>query len=135
MQYCDDAYAAMLLTMTLSANREEYARPLTTLESRKLDASARSGPARTLGHLMGMDISGLMQLLRISEEEAYRIFTLLNRSVQLTYSLEGFMRQGIEVITQFDERYPQRLARRMGESAPPERMWSVRYPSAKLARL
>ena len=119
MQYCDDAYAAMLLTMTLSANREEYARPLTTLEYRKLDASARAGSARTLGHLLGMDISGLMQILRISEEEAYRIFTLLNRSVQLTYSLEGFMHQGIEVITQFDERYPQRLTRRMGDAAPP----------------
>ena len=119
MHYCDDAYAAMLLTLALTANREEYARPLSTQEFRRLDAAVRQSPARSPGKLLGLDISGLMQLLGISEEEAYRIFTLLNRSVQLTYSLEGFMRAGIEVITQYDERYPRRLTLRLGEAAPP----------------
>ena len=119
MQYCDDAYAAMLLTMALSANREEYARPLSTQEFRRLTAAVRASSARSPGHLLGLDISGLMPLLGISEEEAYRIFTLLNRSVQLTYSLEGFLQQGIEVITQYDERYPRRLTVRLGEAAPP----------------
>ena len=119
MQYCDDAYAAMLLTMALSPNREEYARPLTTQEYRRLDLMVRSGSARTPGRLLGKDISGLMQLLGVSEEEAYRIFTLLSRSVQLTYTLEGFLRQGIDAVTQFDDRYPTRLSHRMGESAPP----------------
>ena len=119
MQYCDDAYAVMLLTMALTANREEYARPLSTQEFRRLDAAVRASELRSPGKLLGLDISGLMQQLGITEEEAYRIFTLLNRSVQLTYSLEGFLEQGIEVVTQYDRRYPRRLILRLGEAAPP----------------
>ena len=119
MLYCDDAYAVMLLTMALTANREEYARPLSTQEFRRLDAAVRASDLRSPGRLLGVDISGLMQRLNITEEEAYRIFTLLNRSVQLTYSLEGFLQQGIEVITEYDRRYPRRLSLRLGEAAPP----------------
>ena len=49
----------------------------------------------------------------ISEEEAYRIYTLLNRSVQLSYTVENHLRQGIEVVTCYDDEYPQRLKRRI----------------------
>ena len=43
MNYTDDGYAAMLLTMALSPDREEYARPLSTQEYRALAGAARSG--------------------------------------------------------------------------------------------
>ena len=119
MQYCDDAYAAMLLTLALSPDREEYARPLSTQEFRRLDAGLRACDLPGPGRLLGMDISGLMQLLRIPEDEALRLFTLLNRSVQLTYALESFLQEGIELLTQYDERYPRRLVQRLGETAPP----------------
>ena len=119
MQHCDDAYAAMLLTLSLSADREEFAHPLSTAEFRALDADLRENTGRGPGQLLGKDISGIMQLLQTPEPEALRLFTLLNRSVQLTYILESFADDNIEVITQYDSRYPRRLLQRLGESAPP----------------
>ncbi|MBR6767211.1 MAG: DNA-processing protein DprA [Clostridia bacterium] len=119
MYYSDDAFAAMLLTMALSPNREEYARPFSVQEFRRLEEAVRTSALHSLGRLLNMDIGGLMMYLGISEEEAYRIFTLLNRSVQLTYGLEGFVKDGIEVVTIYDEDYPRRLSRKMKHSAPP----------------
>lgn len=119
MRYSDDSFAAMLLTMALSPNRAEYARPLSTAEYRQLELQVASVPEGRMGRLLGLDISGLMRFLRIPEEEAYRIFVLLNRGVQLSYALEGFLKKGIEVVSLFDESYPDRLKRRMRESAPP----------------
>lgn len=119
MFYSDDAFAAMLLTMALSPNREEYARPYSVQEFRKLEECVRASSKRQVGRLLNMDISGLMMHLDISEEEAYRIFTLLNRGVQLTYALEGFLKDGIEVVTIYDKDYPRRIKRKMGIAAPP----------------
>lgn len=119
MFYSDDAFATMLLTMALSPNREEYARPYSVQEFKKLEECVRSSSKRQLGRLLNMDISGLMMYLNISEEEAYRIFTLLNRGVQLTYALEGHLKEGMEVVTIHDEDYPRRIKRKMGISAPP----------------
>lgn len=119
MFYSDDAFATMLLTMALSPNREEYARPYSVQEFRKLEECVRASGRRQIGRLLNMDISGLMMHLGVSEEEAYRIFTLLNRGVQLTYALEGYLKEGIEVVTIYDEEYPRRIKRKMGVSAPP----------------
>lgn len=119
MYQSDDAFATMLLTMALSPNRAEYARPLSTSEFRKISERVAASSAERLGGLMGVDISGLMQLLDLSEEEAYRVFTLLNRGVQLTYALEGFESRGIEAASLFDPAYPERLRRRMDAQCPP----------------
>lgn len=119
MGHTDDAYAAMLLTMALSPNKEEYARPLSTAEFRRFEAAARESQYRGIGRLLDMDISGLMIYLGLSEEEAYRAFTLLHRGVQLSYALEGFAAEGIEVVTQYDAGYPERLRRKLGAGAPP----------------
>ena len=119
MNHNDDAYATMLLTMALSPNREEYARPLGTQEFRRLTDAVHMAGMRGPGKLLGMDISGLMAYLNLTEEEGYRAFTLLNRTVQLSYALEAHLRAGIDVVTLFDADYPQRLARRLGEAAPP----------------
>lgn len=119
MNYSDNAFATMLLTMALSPNREEYARPYSVQEFRKLEEMVRASNLHQLGRLLNVDISGLMMYLGISEEEAYRVFTLLNRSVQLTYALENRLNEGIEVVTVYDENYPQRLACRMRTCAPP----------------
>lgn len=119
MNYSTDSYAAMLLCLALSANREEYAHPLTTAEYRDICRRTKSSGARHIGALIGVDISGLMQLLGMNEEEAYRIYTLMSRSVQLSYTMEGFAAKGIRVITEFDEGYPERLSKRAGDDAPP----------------
>lgn len=119
MAHTDDAYAAMLLTMALSPNKEEYARPLSTAEFRRFEAAARESSYRGIGKLIDMDISGLMIYLGLTEEEAYRAYTLLHRGVQLTYALEGFAGLGVEVVTQYDAGYPDRLRRKLSDAAPP----------------
>ncbi len=119
MGHTDDAYAAMLLTMALSPNKEEYARPLSTAEFRRFEAAARESTFHGIGRLLDMDISGLMIYLGLAEEEAYRSYTLLHRGVQLTYALEGYAAEGIEVVTQYDAEYPERLRRKLGAGAPP----------------
>ncbi|HIS03509.1 MAG TPA: DNA-processing protein DprA [Candidatus Pullichristensenella avicola] len=119
MHYGDDAFAAMLLTVALSADRAEYARPLSTAEFVRVLSRARSSAAGRLGGLLHADIGGLMMLLNVSEEEAYRLYTLLHRGVQLTYTLEGFQEKGVRVITCFDDDYPPQFRARMGAFAPP----------------
>ena len=119
MDHTENAYAAMLLTMALSPDREEYARPLSTPEFRRVEALARSSSFGSIGALLDVDISGLVMLLGLTEEEAYRVYTLLHRDVQLTYTLGGFMEDGIEVVTQYDAEYPSRLNRMLKESTPP----------------
>lgn len=119
MNYTDDAFVTMLLSMALSPNREEYARPLSTQELKRLEEKVREGGLYHIGRLMNVDIGGLMLKLDVSEEEAYRIYTLLNRSVQLSYTVENYLQQGIEVVTCYNDEYPQRLKKRMDEAAPP----------------
>ena len=119
MGYTGDRFATMLLTMALSPNREEYARPYSTQEYYRLEQRVRQSCYRSIGDLMGVDISGLMMYLDISEEEGYRIFTLLNRGVQLGYSIENFLLRGVEVVTIYNEDYPVRLRKKMRDAAPP----------------
>lgn len=119
LNYSDDAFVTMLLSMALSPNKEEYARPYGTQELKRLEERVHKSGLFHIGRLMNVDISGLMFQLDVSEEEAYRIYTLLNRSVQLSYTVENYLRQGIEVVTCYDDEYPQRLKRRMEDAAPP----------------
>ena len=119
MGYNSDEYAAMLLTMALSPNREEYAHPYSVQEFARLEERIRDSCYHSVGDLLGVDISGLMLHLDISEEEGYRIFTLLGRGVQLGYSIDTFMTHGVEVITSFSSEYPERLKRRMRGAVPP----------------
>lgn len=119
MNYSDDAFVTMLLTMALSPNKEEYARPYGNQELKRLEEKVHKSDLHRIGRLMNVDIGGLMFKLDISEEEAYRIFTLLNRSVQLTYTVENYLRQGIEVVSCYNDEYPQRLKRRMEDALPP----------------
>lgn len=114
-----DGYAATLLTIALSPNREEYARPLGNQEYYRLEERVRESRAyRSVGDLFGEDISGLMLRLDISEEEAYRIFTLLNRGVHLSYAIENFAARNTGVVSRFDPEYPHRLTTRMRNMAP-----------------
>ena len=118
MNYSDDAFVTLLLTMSLSPNREEFARPLNTAEMHQLEERVRKCDIGRIGRLANIDISGLMLKLGISEEEAYRIYTLMNREVQISYSLENFLKQEIEVVTCRDADYPRRLHLRMETAAP-----------------
>ncbi len=119
MAYTKDALATMLLTMALLANREEYVRPYGAQEFSRLEHRVRECGLTGIGDLMGVDISGLMIELDLPEEEAYRIYTLLSRSVQLSYSMERFMELGIRIVTLHNDDYPARLAQRLASAPPP----------------
>ena len=118
MNYTDDSFAAMLLTMALTPDREEYARPLNAKEFKELETAARQSSYGSLGKLLSADISGLMIYLHLSEEEALRVYTLLNRSVQLTYAMENLAKEAIEIVTCYDDEYPQTLTQRLKDQAP-----------------
>ena len=119
MGHTDDAYAAMLLTLALSPNKEEYARPFGVQEFRRFEAAARASRYRMIGALLDVDISGMMMVMGLSEEESYRAYTLLHRGVQLSYALDGYGVEGIDVVTQYDAGYPDRLESKLKDMAPP----------------
>ena len=118
MNYSEDGYAAMLLTMALSPDREEYARPLSTQEFRVIEGKVATSRYCRPGRLLDADVSGLMMELSLTEQEGLRVYTLLHRSMQLTYALEGFERGGLHVVTCYDADYPERLRKKLGEQAP-----------------
>ena len=62
-----------------------------------------------VGSLIGMDMSGIMDVLDCNEDEAYRICMLLNRAMPLSYSLEKFSSDGVEILTRYNEEYPERF--------------------------
>ena len=119
MNYTANSFAAMLLCLALSPNKEEFARPLSTSEYRDICQRAHLCAAQSIGGLIGVDISGLMQMLNISEEQAYRLYILMNRSVQLSYAMEAFADKGIFIVTEYETEYPERLRKRAGNDAPP----------------
>lgn len=118
MNFTDDGFAALLLTTALSPKREEYARPLSAGEFRALEEKVLASRLGRLSKLMGLDVSGLMIYLGIPEAQAMRLYTLLNRTVEMMYLLEGFVRRGIEAVTCYDPGYPRRVSRKLGKDAP-----------------
>ena len=118
INYSEDAFAAMLLTMALSPDKEEYARPCSVSEFRALETAVRHSRFGRIGNMVDIDVSALQMYLGIEDKEALRLFTLLSRSVQLVYVLEQLDAQGIEPVTCYDEIYPRRVARKLGADAP-----------------
>lgn len=118
MNFTEDGFAAMLMTMALSPDREEYAKPYSTAEFRVLEAKTRESKFGRVGKLLEVDVSGLMFYLSLTELQALRLYTLLNRSVQLGYLLENFESRGIEAVTCYDDAYPRRALRKLGKDAP-----------------
>ena len=120
MHHSDDAYATMLLTMAISPDKEEYARPLNNSEFRHFEELVRASRFRGIGRLLDLDVSGFSVYFGLTDAEGYRMYTLLHRSMQLSYALESYMMEELDVVTQYDvEDYPQRLLNRLGEAAPP----------------
>ena len=74
--------------------------------------------ARRIGDLIGLDVSGIMNLLKVPEAEAYRLCMLLCRTMPLSYAMERFYEQNLELLTLYDSAYPEHLATRLGDDAP-----------------
>lgn len=130
MQHNDDAFTAMLLTLPLTADKEELVRPLTSAEFLQLAERVEAAGLGSIGSLIGMDISAVMAKTDMPEQEAYRICMLLSRTMPLSYAMERFYEQNIEILTRMDEEYPNRLIARLGTDAP-----TAMYVSGNLALL
>ncbi len=118
MQHNDDAFTAMLLTLSLTADKEELVRPLTSAEFHELASRVEAAGLGSIGSLIGMDISAVMTKLDMPEQEAYRICMLLSRTMPLSYAMEHFYDRNIEIMTRMDGEYPVRLNERLGADAP-----------------
>ena len=118
MHHNDDSFAAMLLTLTLTPDKDEIVRPLNTVEFSRLAVRAAASGKGSVGSLIGMDMSGIMDVLDCNEDEAYRICMLLNRAMPLSYSLEKFSSDGVEILTRYNEEYPERFTEKLGQNAP-----------------
>ena len=108
----------MLLTLTLTPDKDEIVRPLNTVEFSRLAARAEADSEGGIGTLIGMDMSGIMEILDCNEDEAYRICMLLNRAMPLSYSLERFNSDGIDILTRYNDEYPARYLEKLGSAAP-----------------
>ena len=118
MRHNDDAFTAMLLTLPLTADKEELVRPLASPEFAALAARAEASGLKRIGDLMGMDVSGIMRLLDVSEADAYRLCMLLSRTMPLSYAMERFYEQNLELLTLYDAEYPDRFRTRLNVDAP-----------------
>ena len=118
MQHNDNAFTAMLLTLPLTADKEELVRPLTSAEFLALQKRVRESKVKTIGGLIGLDISAIMEKLDMPEQEAYRICMLLSRTMPLSYAMERYYEQNIDIMTLMDEAYPARLQERLEADMP-----------------
>ncbi len=140
MIHNDDAFTTMLLTVPITPDREELARPLSPGEFARLDELALKTRPGSLGALIDIDMSGLMLRYGMREADAYRVCMLLSRNLPLSFLLERLSASGIDLVTLYDAAYPARIRAALGEKTPPRffcaggRRCSGRTPSPSWAR-
>ena len=119
MIHNDDAFTTMLLTVPITPDKEELARPLSPVEFARLDELAVKTRPGSLGALIDIDMSGLMLRYGMREADAYRVCLLLARNLPLSFLLERLAVSGIDLVTLYDAAYPARIRSALGEKAPP----------------
>ena len=119
MTHNDDAFTTMLLTVPITPDKEELARPLSPVEFARLDELAVKTRPGSLGALIDIDMSGLMLRYGMREADAYRVCLLLARNLPLSFLLERLAVSGIDLVTLYDAAYPARIRSALGEKAPP----------------
>jgi len=119
MIHNDDAFTTMLLTVPITPDKEELARPLSPVEFARLDELAVKTRPGSLGALIDIDMSGLMLRYGMREADAYRVCLLLARNLPLSFLLERLAVSEIDLVTLYDAAYPARIRSALGEKAPP----------------
>jgi len=113
-----DSKVTLLLGSRLAIRKDSDLTPLTLREwnvlEKKLSASGLESP----GDLLGLGVNDLQKHLEISDEEAVRIAELLERIELLELSLTYYADKGIQVVTRYEEMYPQRYRERLKDLAP-----------------
>ncbi len=119
MQPITDAFVTMLLVSQLSTSRVDDARPLTCEEYHRLRRQVEKLPYMRLNRLMNTDVNTLKSLLKLSEDQAFRICLLLSRSLLLEHQKQQFENNGIHIMTYGEDGYPKRLDERLENHTPP----------------
>ncbi len=114
MYHSDDAFAMMLLTLPLSPMGDSTVRPLSFDELSALAGKLGVESEGRLSRLLGQDMFSLMRLFGIDEEYAYRLCLLLGRDMLLSRLVEDCVSKGTEIVTPFDEPYPENVKQRLG---------------------
>jgi predicted Rossmann fold nucleotide-binding protein DprA/Smf involved in DNA uptake len=107
----DNALASLLLTNRLT---ETVARSLAAGEFWSLTRAVDS-PAR----LLGLDAAGVAHVVGSTDAEAERVASLLEAGAALAFELERLEQEGFRVLSPYDDGYPERLATRLRDQAPP----------------
>jgi predicted Rossmann fold nucleotide-binding protein DprA/Smf involved in DNA uptake len=113
-----DTIAVGLLTTRLAMSRSAEVRPLgpTAWSSLRLRLTA-AGDAPSA--LIGLDATGIASRLDLPQDRAGDLASLLARVGQLSLELERLQGRGIWMLSREDVEYPESLARRLGDQAPP----------------
>jgi predicted Rossmann fold nucleotide-binding protein DprA/Smf involved in DNA uptake len=105
----EQGLAALALTSRLV---ESTAKPLSAREfwalRRRIEPSS----------LLGMAAGEIAMELAVGAADSERIATLVDRGAGLAIALERMSHSGMWTLTCFDDRYPARLRRRLGDNAP-----------------
>lgn len=112
-----DSQVILLLCSHLGLSSDPDTSPFTLRDwnplARKLQASSLRPEA-----LLDLSEQELMSQLGLSNDEASRIFRLLERRGSLAIELERLESLGIRVLTRADENYPLRYRQRLKDAAP-----------------
>ena len=118
MMLSADSQATLLLCSHLGLPAQPDPAPLTLREwnllARRLPSSSLARP----GALLSLTARDIKTALDLSDTESGRLARLLERGGALAIELERLESLGIWALTRADEGYPQRLRKRLKESAP-----------------
>ena len=69
--------------------------------------------------LLGVPAASITTKTDLSPSQAERVATLLANATALSFEIESIQRRGIQVLTIFDDAFPQRLREELGNGCPP----------------
>lgn len=113
-----DSKVVLLLGSRLAIPKESDLSALSLREWNVLEKKLSAIGVSHFDDLLGMNVSDLCKNLEIGDEEAVRIVELLERMDLLEKALTYYAEKRIQVVTRFDEIYPQRYRERLRDSAP-----------------
>jgi predicted Rossmann fold nucleotide-binding protein DprA/Smf involved in DNA uptake len=117
MKLSSDSFALFLLCSHLGLSDEPAGKPLSPREWNQLEQKL-AAISSNIGELPGSNVRQIKSSLKIGDDEASRLASLLDRGTVMEGEIERLEELGIWVITRFDEDYPPRLTERLKVSAP-----------------
>ena len=119
VRHNDAAYVMMLLGMPLSPMSDGALNPLNAEEFSVLAAALYPNTAVRIEDLIRQDIYALQGKMRLDDEFINRLSLLLSRQMILGRLIEDCQDEGTEILTPFDQQYPQGIKKRLGTYQSP----------------